>query len=177
MWVDDVLKFWFEETEPKAWFTKSDAFDEEVRRRFESLHESLVQGRIAVPRSARGYLAAIVVLDQFSRNLFRGSPQAFAADPKALNFAKEAIQLGFDKEVTARERAFFYMPLMHSEALEDQDACVALFTELGNAESLKYAIEHRDIIARFGRFPHRNAILQREPTKEESEFMKTHAGF
>ena len=177
MWVDDVLKFWFEETEPKAWFTKSDAFDEEVKRRFEALHGSLLQDRIAVPRSARDYLAAIIVLDQFSRNLFRGSPQAFAADAKALVLAKEAIQLGFHQEVTARERAFYYMPLMHSEALEDQEACVALFTPLENAESLKFAIEHRDIIARFGRFPHRNAVLKREPTEEEAEFVKTHAGF
>ena len=177
MWVDDVLKFWFEEIEPQAWFTKSDAFDQEVGQRFAALHESLLHDRIVIPGNARGYLAAIIVLDQFSRNLFRGSPQAFAADPKALNLAKEAIELGFDKEVMARERAFFYMPLMHSEALEDQEKCVALFTPLGNAESLKYAIEHRDIIARFGRFPHRNAILKRDPTKEEAEFMRTHAGF
>ena len=177
MWVDDVLRFWFEEIEPTAWFTKSDAFDSEVERRFGSLHESLLQEQIAVPRSARGYLAAILVLDQFSRNLYRGSPRAFAADHTALERAKEAIQLGFDQEVSARQRAFFYMPLMHSEGLEDQQLCVRLFEPLGNSESLKYAVEHRDIIARFGRFPHRNAVLKRESTPEEVEFMKTHAGF
>jgi uncharacterized protein (DUF924 family) len=177
MWVDDVLKFWFEETEPENWFTRSDGFDEEVRRRFGSLHESLLDGQVTVPRSARAYLAEIIVLDQFSRNLHRGLPSAFAADSKALERAKEAIELGFDRQVTDRERAFFYMPLMHSESLDDQEKCVRLFAPLGNKESMKYAVEHRDIIERFGRFPHRNLILERESTPAEIEFMKTHAGF
>ena len=177
MWVDDVLKFWFEETKPENWFTKSDAFDDEVRRRFEPLHESFLEGRVTVPRTARAYLAEIIVLDQFSRNLHRGLPSAFAADSKALARAKEGIELGFDREVTDRERAFFYMPLMHSESLADQEKCVLLFARLGNKESMKYAVEHRDIIERFGRFPHRNSILERDSTPAEIEFMKTHAGF
>jgi uncharacterized protein (DUF924 family) len=177
MWVDDVLKFWFDEIKPESWFTKSDGFDEEVRRRFGSLHESSLAGHVTVPRNARAYLAEIIVLDQFSRNLHRGLPGAFAADSKALQRANEAIELGFDREVSNRERAFFYMPLMHSESLADQERCVLLFDRLGNAESLKYAIEHRDIIERFGRFPHRNAILERGSTPDEIEFMKAHAGF
>jgi uncharacterized protein (DUF924 family) len=177
MWVDDVLKFWFEEIESKAWFTKCDAFDAEVRGRFASLHESLLRDQIPVPRTARAYLAEIIVLDQFSRNLFRNSARAYAADSKALARAKEAIQLGFDQALSDRERAFVYMPFMHSESLKDQETCVELFSKLGNAESTRYAIEHRDIVARFGRFPHRNAILERKSTPEEGAFMETHAGF
>lgn len=177
MWVDDVLKFWFEEIEPKAWFTKSDAFDEAVRARFSSLRESLMSDQIDVPRTPRGYLAEIIVLDQFSRNLFRDSPRAYESDSKALARAKEAIQLGFDKALADLEKTFLYMPLMHSESLADQELCVELFSKTSNSESLAYAIDHRDIIARFGRFPHRNAILERKSTADEAAFMQTHPGF
>lgn len=177
MWVDDVLQFWFDELKPENWFAKDEQLDARIRERFGALHESLRTESIEVPETARGYLAAIIVLDQFSRNLHRGSPLAFASDARALAFAKRALDQGFDRALEMRERKFLYMPFMHSEDKSMQARCVELFSGIDDAESLRYAIEHRDIVERFGRFPHRNEILGRDPTPEEAEFMKHHAGF
>ena len=121
--------------------------------------------------SARGCLALIVLLDQFSRNMFRGTARAFAADAKALSVACAALDRGFDQEAPAVLRSFFYLPFEHSEVLADQERSVALFEALGDADGLDYAIRHHDIIARFGRFPHRNELLGRENTPEESTFL------
>lgn len=177
MWVDDVLDFWFNELKPESWFAKDDALDARIRERFSALHESLRSEALEVPETARGYLAAIIVLDQFSRNLHRGSALAFASDARALALAQRALERRFDRELEMRERKFLFMPFMHSEDRRMQAKCVELFSNIDDAESLRYAIEHRDIVERFGRFPHRNAILGREPTPEEAEFMKQHAGF
>lgn len=177
MWVDDVLEFWFDELKPENWFAKNDALDARIRERFGALHESLRSEMIAVPETSRGYLAAIIVLDQFSRNLHRDSPLAFASDARALALAQQALDRHYDRALEMRERKFLYMPFMHSEDKAMQSRCVELFSGIDDAESLRYAIEHRDIVDRFGRFPHRNAILGREPTPEEAEFMKHHAGF
>jgi uncharacterized protein (DUF924 family) len=177
MWIDEVLKFWFEELQSAAWFTKDAAIDAQIRNRFERLHEQLSQGDIQVPATPRAYLAAVIVLDQFSRNMFRGTAKAFASDAKALAFASRALDAGFDREMTKEQRQFLYLPFMHSEELAVQMRCVELYAAFDDAELMKYATEHRDIIERFRRFPHRNAALARESTPAEIEFMQKHPGF
>jgi uncharacterized protein (DUF924 family) len=167
-WVDAVLRFWFDECGPRQWFARDDAFDAALRERFGALHEHLAGGDWPIgadtPRHA---LAAIVVLDQFSRNLHRGDAQAFANDRRARKLADDAIEQGFDNEMTPAQRLFLYLPFEHGESLADQHRAVALVEALGNAEWTRYAIAHRDLIERFGRFPHRNAALGRASTPEE----------
>ena len=177
MWFDDVLHFWFGELRTDDWFVKNEEIDRRIRERFNHLHAKLQQGSIDIPATARAYLAAVIVLDQFSRNMFRNSPAAFAGDAQALRLAQRAIERGYDRELSTAERQFLYMPFMHSEDRAAQARCVELFTALGDPVAQKFAEEHRDIIERFGRFPHRNAILQRTSTPDELELMKTHKGF
>ncbi len=168
--MDDVLTFWF--ADEARWWKKDPAFDAEITRRFGALHAAIERGEHeAWLGTARGALAYVIVLDQFSRNMFRGDPRAFASDARARAAAKTALEKGFDQELTKHERSFLYMPLMHSEELVDQDQCVELFRS-ENPGQLDYAVRHRDIVARFGRFPHRNAILGRASTPEETEFLK-----
>ena len=177
-WSDDILDFWFGELGPKDWFGGGPALDERIRDRFLTLYEKLARDvpdeALADPRSA---LAAIVALDQFPRNMFRGTARAFASDHQALALARNAIARGFDQGMTAEERQFLAMPLMHSEELSDQHRCVTLFEEIGNAEALKFAREHRDIVERFGRFPHRNRALGRDSSAAEKAFMEGHEGY
>jgi len=172
-WVGEVLRFWFEELEREAWFRKSEVTDELIRSRFLNLHERVAalpaDAALTSPRRA---LATVIVLDQFPRNMFRGTPRAFATDHKAVEVARGAVERGLDKAFDKDGRAFMYLPFEHSEDLADQERAVELFTPLGDAEYTRYAIAHRDIIARFGRFPHRNAILGRTSTPEEEEFLK-----
>jgi uncharacterized protein (DUF924 family) len=177
MWADDVLRFWFEETAPAAWFEKNPTLDAEIRKRFEDLHRRLANDEIQVPMTPRGHLAAVIVLDQFSRNMFRGTTAAFASDARALQLTLHAIENGYDTEMTKAERQFLYMPLMHSEDKTMQSRCVELFEQLADPYLSGFAIEHRQIIERFGRFPHRNAVLGRNSTEEERLFMQQHAGF
>jgi uncharacterized protein (DUF924 family) len=177
-WIDEVLRFWFDETRPETWFTRDDALDLEIRKRFGALHASLTEKvPAAATLTANGALATVIVLDQFSRNLFRNSPRAFACDQTALSITQDALRSGFDRELEANQRMFLYMPLQHSEDREIQRQSIELFTTLGNANALNFAIQHRDIIERFGRFPHRNRVLGRESTPEEIAFLKTHSGF
>lgn len=172
-WVEEVLKFWFEELGREAWFQKSDATDELIRSRFLELHERIAgESAEAALTSPRRALATIILLDQFPRNMFRGTARAFATDNKALEVARGAVERGLDKVLDKDGRAFMYLPFEHSEDLGDQERAVELFTPLGDDEYTRYAIAHRDIIARFGRFPHRNAILGRPSTPEEEEFLK-----
>lgn len=167
--MEDVLTFWFADPE-RAW-KKDPAFDDELRRRFGALHAAVLRGEhddwCATPR---GVLAYVLVLDQLSRNLHRGDPRAFAGDARALTAAARAVDAGQDRALAPIERGFLYMPFMHSEALADQERAVALFAALGEP-FLPFAVQHRDIVARFGRFPHRNAVLGRESTPEEREFL------
>ena len=172
LWVAQVLHFWFEELSPAGWFAKSDDIDAQIRERFLVLHEQLSVTDVAGFFSTREILAAVVVLDQFSRNLFRGSPQAFAADPIARQLAALALEQGFDKFMKNEERVFLYLPFEHSENVEDQQTSVALIAALGNDDWTRYAIAHREIIQRFGRFPHRNAVLNRVSTSDEIEMTK-----
>jgi uncharacterized protein (DUF924 family) len=166
-----VLDFWFS-AGPGKWFSKDDAFDAAIRERFLPVYEAAAAGRLTDwEASAEGALALIIVLDQFPRNMFRGSPRTFAADALALAVAKRAIVRGFDKELGLPKRNFFYLPFMHAENLADQEQCVALSREAGDPNTLKYAEQHADIIRRFGRFPHRNPMLGRTTTPEEQAFL------
>jgi uncharacterized protein (DUF924 family) len=165
----DVLEFWFGQ-DRKRWFEKNPDFDEEIRSRFLPLVEKASQGGLAAwSREARACLALVIVLDQFPRNLFRGSARAFAADPLARAAAREILARGWDRSYTDDERMFVYLPFEHSEELADQELSMRLFE--GNA-NFEWARKHWEIIRRFGRFPHRNAALGRESTPEEIEFLK-----
>jgi uncharacterized protein (DUF924 family) len=170
--VDEVLRFWFEETRPKQWFEKDEAFDAEVRRRFLKLHETVAaQPGEALLKDARTARAALIVLDQMPRNMFRGSPRAFATDAKALKIAEAVIAGGYDAGLTRDERLFCYLPFEHAEHPAAQARGVALFAALGDADLTKWAEAHKAVIDRFGRFPHRNAVLGRPSTPEEVEFL------
>jgi uncharacterized protein (DUF924 family) len=172
-WVGEVLNFWFEETEREQWFAKNPAFDATIRERFLGLHEVLVsRGNAGFLVDAQTALAAVIVLDQMSRNMFRDTPRAFAADPLALWVAEAAIVRGFDAGLTKDQRMFLYLRFEHAEDREAQARCVELMTSLGDPELQKWAEAHRAIVDRFGRFPHRNAVLGRISTAEETEFLK-----
>ena len=168
----DVLDFWFA-AGPEKWFAKSDAFDVDIRRRFAETHAQAASGKLdAWAGDAQGMLALILVLDQFSRNLWRNDHRAFLRDGKALSLADESVRRRFDVETPATARKWFYMPYMHAEDLAAQERGLVYFAQrLDDPETMKFAVEHRDIIRRFGRFPHRNAILGRETTPEEQSFL------
>ena len=176
-WVGNVLDFWFAELTAEDWFTRKDTTDEAIRQRFGALWEEF---QAAVPAAAfrdpDAALAATIALDQFPRNMFRGTAKAFSSDALALAVAGHALHQGFEKGLKEERLPFLFMPFMHSEALADQERCVALFGGPDD-EKAKYAVEHRDIIARFGRFPHRNRALGRENTEEERAFLGNHEGF
>jgi len=173
--AEEVLRFWFDPTlDPKQrsrrWFTKDVAFDAEVRQRFLPLYEEAAAGRLAVWRTEpRACLALVIVLDQFPRNMFRGSARAFAADALAREAARELLP--YAAALTAEEQLFAYLPFEHSESLDDQDLACERMKEF-DPELLRYALRHREVVRRFGRFPHRNAILGRASTAEELEFLK-----
>jgi len=170
---ETVLHFWFQELTADQWWVKDGALDEVIRQRFLTLHHQAISGELAHWRTApRGRLAEIIVLDQFSRNMFRDSDKAFASDPQALALAQEAVLLAEDEKLTAVERSFLYMPYMHSESLLVQHQAVELFKHNGIEANYQFAIRHRDIIQRFGRYPHRNAVLKRDSTEQERAFLQ-----
>jgi uncharacterized protein (DUF924 family) len=166
-WRSDVLKFWFE-LDPKQWWNGGPELDHRIKQTFLKLwaekRQLPVEAFLTDPLTA---LAGVILFDQFPRNMFRGSADQFATDQIALAIAKEAIAKGFDEELQKVERKFLYMPFQHSENLDDQNRAVLLFAEIGDEHQLGYAKKHRAIIERFGRFPHRNAILGRAPRPEE----------
>ncbi len=170
--ADDVLSFWFEQIEPSKWWVKDLQLDVQIKQRFLTIHQRAKQCELFDWRhSAKGRLAEIIILDQFSRNMFRDSADAFSSDPLALVLAQEAIALGVENELTAVERCFLFMPFMHSESLKIHDVAITLFEGNGIQYNLDFEILHRDIIAKFGRYPHRNSILQRQSTAEEIVFL------
>jgi len=189
---ETVLEFWFgaldalgraDDEHVRSWFKKDPAFDGTIRERFGALHASVARGeRSEWCETPRGRLAAVIVLDQFSRNLFRGTARAFASDRQALDLASEGVARGYDRALVLDERTFLYMPYMHSEDLVVQERSVELFRSLLEglpgaardrvAETVDYAERHRDVIRRFGRFPHRNVFLDRTSTAEEIQFLK-----
>ncbi len=167
----DVLAYW-RALGPNRWFVKDAAVDAEMRATFLALYTATLAGSLGPwEDDGSGALAHIIVLDQFPCNMFRGSAAAFAADPLARAVAGRAIERGFDRQADKEERPFFYLPYMHSEALADQERCLELCRAAEDAGTLKYAELHADIIRRFGRFPHRNAILGRVTTPEEQAFL------
>jgi uncharacterized protein (DUF924 family) len=169
--AEDIIRFW-REAGYKRWFGKDDAFDAEIRSRFGDLQRRAGRGELADwEATPTGALALVILLDQFSRNLHRGTTAAFDNDPAARGVADRALERGFDHRVEADLRMFFYLPFMHSEVLADQERCVGLYALLGDENSFKFAQDHRDIIARFGRFPHRNPVLGRMTTAEEQAFL------
>ncbi len=182
--ANEILEFWFGKPDEvdygkprKVWFIKNPEFDQDVRSRFMKHYEQAATGQLddwkASPLSC---LALIILLDQFPRHMFRGQPQAFATDPKALAYAQHAVAQGFDKTLVAVQRWFVYLPFEHSEDLNHQRHCVELYEQMSDdpdmADAMIYAIRHLEVIERFGRFPHRNKILGRETTPEEAEFLK-----
>lgn len=165
-----LLQFW-RDAGPRRWFARDDAFDADFRDRFLAIHEAAAAGALAHWGStAEGALGLVLLLDQFPRNAFRGTARMHATDAQARQVADAAIAAGFDRQVDADLRRFFYLPFMHSEALADQDRSVALNEPLGG-ESLRYALHHREIVRRFGRFPHRNGVLGRQSSGEEERFL------
>lgn len=168
-----VLKFWFEEIQPSQWWTKDHAFDKLIADKFADTHTSAIHGELFEWRTrAKGRLAEIIVLDQFSRNMFRGSPMAFAWDSLALVLAQEAISSGAASALSPQERTFLYMPFMHSESLKIHEVSVKLYQNSGLTDAYDSAIKHKHIIEEFGRFPHRNKALGRKSTPTEVEFLK-----
>lgn len=165
-----VLDFW-RAAGPRRWFKRDDAFDREFRERFLAAHDAAASGELASwTATAEGALALVLLLDQFPRNAFRGTPRVYATDAQARDIADAAIRAGFDDAVEQDLRQFFYLPFMHSERLQDLDRCVRLNEPVGG-ESLRYALHHREIVRRFGRFPHRNALLGRPSSEAEERFL------
>lgn len=184
--ANEVLEFWFgddpiavPEAISRRWFRADPAFDAEIRQRFAALREQAIRGELkGWEKEPRSRLALIILVDQFSRNLFRNDPHAFEHDPLAQRWCLDGLALGHDRGLAPNERMFFYLPLEHGESLELQDRCCELFADVVKTagpefdEIRRYAEKHRDIIRRFGRFPHRNQALGRRSTPEELEFLK-----
>ena len=177
---EEIIHFWFEELEPQLWFQSTPQIDEDIRERFEVTYEMADDGLCnSWSIDAEGCLALVILLDQFPRHMYRGTPKAFGTDEQALLIAKQAIHKGFDQVLDIVKRGFMYVPFQHSEVLSDQKRSVELFEVIkdDNPTGFMYAERHLVPIEKFGRFPHRNEILGRESTEEEIEFLKTHGGF
>lgn len=173
MQPQQVLDFWFNELMPGQWFTKDPALDELIKQRFGQIHQQACAAELFGWRdTAHGRLAEIIVLDQFSRNIWRDQPAAFAADAQALVLAQEGVRLGVDQALSVLERSFFYMPYMHSESLVVHQQAVQLYKQQGLEVNLDFEYKHLAILQRFGRYPHRNKILGRVSTEEEIAFLK-----
>ncbi len=183
-WQEDVLSFWFEELTPKQWYQSTKMIDNRIRKQFEPLI-ALLSNRSAnslkaemtadikanITADPRKLLAAIITLDQFPRNIYRGSPNAFAYDPLALDLAVYTVNEGVDSTMNQSERQFCYMPFMHAENEDAQNKSLELFKTLGVKGGIDSAIEHRNIVLQFGRFPHRNDVLERQSTEEEIQYL------
>ena len=170
--LGEALGFWFEELTPEDWFKGGTELDAEIAKRFSHIHAEVAAGEFWRYRTeAHAYLAEIVVLDQFSRQIYRGDKKAFAYDGQALLLAQQAVSLGFDLELEQAERQFLYMPFMHSESKVIHGEAIKLFEALGVEENIKFENIHKDIVDRFERYPHRNKVLGRENTEEETDYL------
>jgi len=171
-WVSNVLRFWFEELAELDWFVRNDAVDDRIRQRFLSLYGDITaDGGVPLTSTPRMLLAAVLVLDQFSRNLYRDDPRAFEADADARKLARSIVAQGLDRAMTPQERLFVYLPFEHSENADDQALAVRLIESLGNEYWTRFAVAHQTTIARFGRFPFRNAALGRVSMADEVAYM------
>jgi uncharacterized protein (DUF924 family) len=168
----EIVAFW-REAGPDKWFEQDENFDQAIRSMFRTTYEAAANGELSAwEESAEGALALVLLLDQFPRNMFRGNARAFATDALARAVADRALARSLDHATDLTMRPFFYLPFMHSEVLIDQDRCMRLYEALGDAEQLRYATEHRDVVKRFGRFPHRNRALGRDTTPAEQAFLQ-----
>ncbi|MGK7910733.1 MAG: DUF924 family protein [Synechococcus sp.] len=171
-WIE-IVNFWFHEINPKQWWRKDPAFDSLLNERFWTVHQRASRCELYAWRnSPLGRLAEIIVLDQFSRNMYRGTTRAFENDPLALALAQEAISSNVDEELSQAERGMLYMPFMHSESLSIHEIAVDLFRKNGILSNYQYELKHKAVIEQFGRYPHRNDILGRQSTPEELEFLR-----
>ena len=170
---ETIISFWFNEIAPEQWWIKSDQFDQQIKSRFGALHQAASCCELYDWRkTAQGALAELIILDQFSRNIYREKPQAFDCDTLALALAQTAVAAKFDQGLDRVQRAFIYMPYMHSESKIIHELAVKLFSQQGMEQSLEFELQHKAIIDRFGRYPHRNKILGRTSTQEEKSFLK-----
>jgi uncharacterized protein (DUF924 family) len=168
----DIINFWYTQIPPRNWFIKDQAFDDMLKRRFGDIHKQVAAGELAHWRQKPlGKLAEIIVLDQFSRNLFRDSSKAFAYDGQALVLAQSAIAQGADVDLLPKQKSFMYMPFMHSESAAIHKQAIALFNQPGLENNYEFELRHQVIIERFGRYPHRNGLLDRPSTPEEQAFL------
>lgn len=173
-----VLDFWFSDAIRPAWFRSTPALDTDIRESFAAAWQQAADGEMDHwAASAEGALALVILLDQFPLNMFRGQPESFATESKAIAVCRQAIDNGLDRQLSGAHLAFLYMPLMHSENLADQDLSVTLFEAAGLNDNLRFARHHRELVRRFGRFPHRNAILGRESTEEEGRYLASDQAF
>jgi len=171
--ANDIINFWFKEITPKEWWEKSTTFDKKITDRFLNIYKRAAKGELVNWRyKPLSSLAEIIILDQFPRNMFRDKKQSFTTDPLAVCLAQTAVDKGFDEKLDVEQRAFMYMPLMHSESSEIHKATELLFSAPGMEDNLKFELMHKKIIDQYGRYPHRNKILGRRSTKKEIEFLK-----
>lgn len=178
MQASDILSFWFEELAPGQYFKKDEKLDADMISRFSEIHEQAITGQLSHWRDTpQGRLAEIIIIDQFSRNMFRGSAKSWVNDSMALDLAREAVSSGDDKKLPKEQRVFCYMPFMHSESREAHEEAVVLFKQLDNENVLKYELLHKEIIDRFGRYPYQNELLGRPSTPEELEYLENNKGF
>lgn len=175
---EDVLNFWFEEIEPEIWFNSTSEFDIQLKTRFEPIFMAAMDNELADwEKTPQGSVALVIVLDQFPLNMYRGQPESFAGESKSREVARRAIEKEFDHRLADEQKAFLYMPFMHSENLQDQNLSVTLFEKAGLKHNLRFAKHHREIIKQYGRFPHRNDILGRESTPAEIDYLNSKEAF
>ena len=175
---EELIEFWFSEPVEKLWFKSTPEFDTQLRERYLDIYEYAKHGHLDDWRETPlGSLALVILLDQIPLNIFRGEPESFSTEDHARRVASIAIKHGFDRELSDRQKVFLYMPFMHSENLQDQDVAIRLFEQAGLQNNLRYARHHRGIIARFGRFPHRNRILGRASSSDEMAYLDSPEAF
>ena len=175
---DELIEFWFSELVAKRWFNSTPEFDDSLRHRYQELYEAASHGHLDHWRDTPlGSLALVILFDQIPLNIFRGQARSFATEEHARRVASIAIKHGYDKQLTDQQKAFLYMPFMHSESLQDQNRSIELYEKAGLENNLRFARHHRDIIERFGRFPHRNALLGRKSTEQEIAYLDSPEGF
>jgi uncharacterized protein (DUF924 family) len=173
-----IIEYWYADRIKSQWFNSTKELDQEIKNKFEPAWKDAIRGEYQHWREqAEGCLALAIIFDQFPLNMFRGEMESFSTEALAIKVAKEAIQKGFDKMLSKEQVVFLYMPLMHSENIDDQNLSVSLFEQAGLAENARFARHHRDIVQRFGRFPHRNSILQRESSAQELEYLNSKEAF
>ncbi|MEA3405850.1 MAG: DUF924 family protein [Pseudomonadota bacterium] len=176
--AEKLLAYWYSGDMKKHWFNSTPEIDQGLRVKFEGLYDQAVSEKLdSWLESADSGLALVILLDQVPLNIYRGTKKSFDAEAKAIEVARLAIELGYDQQITRDRLSFLYMPLMHSEGMDDQDLSVQQFKKLGNTDALRFAEHHKDIIERFGRFPHRNIILGRESSSLELKYLASKAAF